>query len=166
MGHFDINKYKFPDLKKVDMRVTRENFELFMGAYGAVREKVGKNRMPKITQSFSPTSATPHREYDGDAERFLIEREIYMPEFEELDAVFWDGYTAISNTLRQDGTERRRQIFMLRYVYGINVQAITERTYLGKTTIVEESRVGFIQFCKATGILVTKDETKPLVPVD
>lgn len=166
MGRFDINKYKVPDPSEVDMKATKQNFELFMGAYGAVREKVGKNRMPKMTQSFSPISATPQREYDGDAERFLIEREIYMPEYEELDGLFWDGYTAISNPLRQDGTQRRRQIFMLRYVYGINIQAITERTYLGKTTVVQESGVGFLQFCRATELLVTKNETKPLVPVD
>lgn len=166
MVRFNINKYKVPNSSEVDMRATKKNFEYFMSAYGAAREKVGKNRMPKMTQSFNPIPSTPHREYDGDAERFLIEREIYMPEFNELDEVFWTGYAAISNPLKQEGTERRRQIFMLRYVYGINIQAITERTYLGKTTVVEESGLGFIQFCNATYILVTKKETEPLVKID
>jgi hypothetical protein len=165
MPTFNLEKYQMPKPSDVDMKATKYNFEIFMIEYGAVREKVGKNRMPKMTQSFNPTPATPYREYDGDAERFLIEREEYMPEYKELHSIFGNGYLSIANPLKQDGTERRRQIFMLRYVYGIGVQDIAERTYLGKTKIVEESQAGLIQFCKSTGLLIMKEETTELVNV-
>ncbi|MFR0816532.1 MAG: hypothetical protein ACLSIL_19855 [Enterococcus casseliflavus] len=77
MALFDVTKYQIPKADQVDMRLSRENFEIFMTEYGAVREKVGKNRMPKMTQSFGPTASSPFREYSGDAERFMIERGVY-----------------------------------------------------------------------------------------
>lgn len=166
MTHFDINKYKTPDLDQIDMKMTKTNFEIFMSAYGAAREKVGENRMPKMTQSFDPTPSTPHREYSGDAERFMIEREEYMPEYKELHQLFGNAYLSICNYSREGATERRRQLFMLRYVYGLSIQRITERIYLGKTAIVEESKKGFIQFCDTIGLLVDKEETAPLVPTE
>lgn len=160
---FDVSKYQTPDPSDVDMKMTKKNFEIFMTQYGAAREKVGKNRMPKMTQSFNPTPSTPHREYAGDAERFMIEREEFMPEYKELHQIFGQGYLSISNPLRDGATERRRQLFMLRYIYGLSIQMIMDRTYLGKTAIVEESQKGFVQFCEAVGLLVEKDETWQLI---
>lgn len=162
MARFDINKYKVPQAADVDLKATRQNFEIFMNAYGSAREKVGKNRMPKMTQSFSPMAMTPHREYSGDAERFLIEREMYLPDYEELHQIFAKGYLSINNN-GEEKTNRRRQVFMLRYIHGINVQEIADMKYLSKTTIVEESKIGLIQFCNATDLLITKEETKELV---
>ena len=160
---FDVSKYQTPDPSEVDMKMTKKNFEIFMTQYGSAREKVGKNRMPKMTQSFSPIPSTPQREYAGDAERFMIEREEFMPEYKELHQIFGQGYLAISNPLRDGATERRRQLFMLRYIYGLSIQMIMDRTYLGKTSIVEESQRGFVQFCEAVGLLVEKSETKRLI---
>lgn len=159
MALFDVSKYETPNSEDVDIKATRKNFEIFMTAYGAVREKVGKNRIPKMTQSFGPISSSPHREYSGDAERFMIEREEFMPEYQELHSIFGTGYLSISNPLRAGGTDRRRQMFMLRYIYGLSIQDISENTYLGKTIIVEESQMGFIQFCDKTGLLILKAET-------
>lgn len=166
MGGFNINKYRIPEPSEVDMIATKKIFEFFMSAYGSAREKVGRNRMPKITQSFELIPATTKREYAGDAERIVIEREMYLPEFIELDRLFWEGYSAISDPLKKGGTERRRQIFMLRYVHGITIQNVTERTYLSKTTVIDESKLGLIQFCKATEMLVMRNETEPLIKMD
>lgn len=163
MAIFEINKYRTPNINTVDMKETLQNFEIFMSVYSAAREKVGKNRMPKMTQSFSPVSATPSREYDGDAERFVIEREEFMPEYKELHSLFTQGYLRISNPLKEGATDRRRQLFMLRYVYGLNVTKIMERTLLSKTFIIDESRAGFLQFCQVLGIVILKEETKPLI---
>lgn len=163
MALFDVSKYQTPEPNEVDMKMTKKNFEIFMTQYGSAREKVGKNRMPKMTQSFDPTPSTPHREYDGDAERFMIEREEFMPEYKELHQIFGQGYLSISNPLRDGATERRRQLFMLRYIYGLSIQMIMDRTYLGKTAIVEESQKGFVQFCEAVGLLVEKEETERLI---
>ncbi|EME7185805.1 ArpU family transcriptional regulator [Enterococcus faecium] len=166
MALFDVKKYQTPKPNEIDMKASKYNFEIFMAAYGSAREKVGKNRMPKMTQSFSPIPSATNKQYSGDAERFLIEREEFMPEYQELHDIFTLGYLSICNPLKQGGTERRRQVFMLRYVYGIGVQDIADRTYLGKTTIVEESQIAFIQFCKATELLIYVNETEPLVKVD
>lgn len=163
MALFDVTKYQTPDSGEIDMKTTKRNFEVFMSAYGAAREKVGKNRMPKMTQSFNPMPSTPHREFSGDAERFMIEREEFMPEYKELHQIFGQGYLSISNPLREGATERRRQLFMLRYIYGLSIQSIMDSTYLGKTAIVEESQKGFIQFCDTVGLLVQKNETEELI---
>ncbi|EIR4022244.1 ArpU family transcriptional regulator [Enterococcus faecalis] len=160
---FDVEKYQIPDPEEIDMKATRKNFETFMTAYGSVREKVGKNRLPKITQSFSLIPSTTNKEYSSDAERFVIEREEYMDEYKELEELFSLGYLAICNPLKNGGTNRRRQIFMLRYVHGIAVQDIAESKYLSKTTVVEESRLALIQFCKEIGLLIYSDETEPLI---
>ncbi|BDQ61558.1 hypothetical protein EfsSVR2332_16360 [Enterococcus faecalis] len=82
------------------MKATRKNFETFMTAYGSVREKVGKNRLPKMTQSFSLIPSTTNKEYSSDAERFMIEREEYMDEYKELEELFSLGYLAICNPLK------------------------------------------------------------------
>lgn len=160
---FDVSKYQTPELEQVDMKLTRKNFEIFMTEYGTVREKVGKNRMPKMTQSFNPVASTPHSEYSGDAERFMIEREEFMPEYKELHSIFGQGYLAISNPLRDGGTERRRQLFMLRYVYGHSIQQICESTFAGRTFVSEESQKGFIQFCGKVGLLVYAEESDELI---
>lgn len=52
---------------------------------------------------------------------------------------------------------------MLRYVHGIAVQDIAESKYLSKTTVVEESRLALIQFCKEIELLIYSDETEPLI---
>lgn len=119
--------------------------------------------MPKMTQSFGPAASSPHREYSGDAERFMIEREEFMPEYKELHSVFGQGYLAISNPLREGGTERRRQLFLLRYVYGHSVQQICERIFAGRTFVSDESQKGFIQFCDKVGLLVSSKETLDLI---
>lgn len=161
MAHFDISKYRVPKAAYVDLKASRENFEVFMSAYGSAREKVGKNRMPKMTQSFNPMPMTPHREYDGDAERFVIERDMFMPDYLELHQIFTIGYLSITD-IGEEKTNRRRQIFTLRYVHGVGVQDIADMKYLSKTTIVEESKRGFLQFCNATNLLITKEETAEL----
>lgn len=163
MALFDVTKYQIPKADQVDMRLSRENFEIFMTEYGAVREKVGKNRMPKMTQSFGPAASSPFREYSGDAERFMIERDEFMPEYKELHSIFGQGYLAISNPLREGGTDRRRQLFMLRYIYGLSVQQICDQTYAGRTFVSDESQKGFIQFCDKVGLLVYSEETAELV---
>lgn len=166
MALFDVKKDQTPKPNEIDMKASKYNFEIFMAAYGSAREKVGKNRMSKMTQSFSPIPSSTNKQYSGDAEKFLIEREEFMQEYEQLHDIFTLGYLSIANPLKQDGTERRRQIFMLRYIYGIGVSDISERTYLGKTTIVEESQLGFIQFCKATELIIYSRETEPLVEMN
>lgn len=163
MALFDVSKYQIPDPDQIDMKLTKKNFEIFMSEYGAVREKVGKNRMPKMTQSFGPAASSLHRAYSGDAERFMIEREEFMPEYKELHSIFGQGYLAISNPLREGGTERRRQLFLFRYVYGHSVQQICERIFAGRTFVSDESQKGFIQFCDKVGLLVSSKETLDLI---
>lgn len=160
---FDVSKYQTPEPKQIDMKLSKKNFEIFMTEYGAVREKVGENRLPKMTQSFGAVGSSTFREYSGDAERFLVEREEFSPEFEELHSIFRQGYLAISNPLREGGTDRRRQMFMLRYIYGLSIPQICDQTFAGRTFVSEESQKGFIQFCDKVGLLVNTTETADLI---
>lgn len=165
MALFDVSKYEVPTGADVDMKLTMKNFEIFVTEYETAREKVGQSRVPKITQTISAMPASTNKEYSGDAERFLIEREDFMPEYVELHRIFITGYCSISHPIKPEITERRRNIFMMRYFNGMSVADIGERMFISRDVVMEESKNAFIQFCHTLGILITNEETKPLVEV-
>lgn len=155
---FDITKYKLPETKEIDLKATQKNFEIFLTEYETARERVGQSRVPKITQSFSSIPASTLREFDGDAERFVVEREMNLPAFYELHNLFMSGYYSISHN-KQEITDRRRQIFMHRYVNALAVATTADRMFIGRSIVADESKTALMQFCKAIGLLVYK---KPL----
>ncbi|EOH94819.1 ArpU family phage transcriptional regulator [Enterococcus pallens] len=166
MALFDVSKYQVPTGADVDMKLTEKNFDIFITQYESAREKVGHSRVPKMTQSFSQIPSSTTKEFSGDAERFLIEREEFLPEYRELHSIFITGYYAISHPKKPDITDRRRNMFMMRYLNGMSVTDISNRLFFSRDVVIEESRIAFIQFCHAIGLLVQNSETKPLVPID
>lgn len=162
---FDVSKYEIPDESEIDMKTTAINFDIFLSQYESAREKVGKTRIPKMTQSFSTIPASTKKEYSGDAERFLIEKEIFLPEYQELHNIFITGYYAIGHPKKPEVTDRRRKIFMLRYLNGVKVSNVCERLFLSRDVVIEESKKAFIQFCHPIGLIVKTEETAPLVPI-
>lgn len=162
---FDVSKYELPSESEIDMKITERSFDLFLSHYESAREKVGETRIPKMTQSFSTIPASTKKEYSGDAERFLIEKEMFLPEYQELHKIFVTGYYAIGHPKKPEVTDRRRKIFMLRYLNGLTVLNVSERLFLSRDVVIEESKKAFIQFCHPVGLIITKEETAPLIPI-
>ncbi|WP_442896633.1 ArpU family transcriptional regulator [Enterococcus sp.] len=156
---FDLEKYRQPEVEEIDWPATRANFKVFLVAYRRAREKVGQPPAPKVTQSFMlvPPSTTNPR--SGEAERMLIRREEDLEEFNELHELFMDGYAAI-NTVNPERSERRKKIFFLRYLQGLLVEEISERLFIGRDLISQESKKAIQQFCNELELTVMKSETK------
>lgn len=155
---FNLAKYQTPDPKEVDWSVTKNNFEVFINAYKVSRERVGHPRMPKVTQSFSLVPPATTNKGSGQAETILIQREEALEEFKELHELFTEGYLAISH-VKPDKSERRKKIFFLRYINGLQVQEIMDRLFIGRDTISTESRAAMLQFCNELELTVLKSET-------
>lgn len=155
MPLFDASKYEIPSVESINMSATRKDFETFIQAYKNSREKVGQPRVPKVTQSFSliPPS-TVLTSYE--AERILIQNEEAMEEYMELHHLFVKGYSAISHAIKADVTERRRQIFLLRYLNGFTVFEVIDLMAIGKDIVSDESREALLQFCNALGMIVRR----------
>lgn len=165
MALFDVRKYEVPSNDDIDMATTKSNFEAFLRAYKNSREKVGQPRIPKTTQSFSLIPPSTVNSGTGEAERLLIQREDDLNEFYELHQLFAKGFAGISHPIKVDVTERRRQIFILRYLQGFSVNEILDLVPLGKDTVTDESKEAMIQFCFELQLIVKKSETFRLVPV-
>lgn len=139
MSLFDVSKYEVPNDEDVDLVLTRKNFEIFIRAYKNSREKAGQPRVPKVTQSFSLIPPSTANRGVGEAERMLIQRENDITEFQELHELFVKGFIAISHPFRSEVTERRRQIFILRYLQGFTVSEILEMIHVSKDIVTDES---------------------------
>lgn len=163
MSLFDVSKYEVPSNDDLDMTLTRKNFEIFIRAYKNSREKVGQPRVPKVTQSFSliPPSTAPGG--SGEAERLLIQREDDLEEFNELHQLFVKGFSSISHPFKAEITERRRQIFILRYLQGFTVNEILELIHSSKDIVTDESKEAMLQFSNEIQLVVKKSESTPLL---
>ena len=156
---FDLDKYRQPKVDEIDWPATRANFKVFLVAYRRAREKVGQPPTPKVTQSFTlvpPSTANPR---SGEAERMMIRKEEDLEEFNELHGLFMDGYAAI-NTVNPERSERRKKIFLLRYLQGMLTVDISERLFVGPDLIAQESKEAIRQFCNELELTVMKSETK------
>ncbi len=162
MSLFDVSKYEVPDNKNVDMVLTKKNFEIFIRAYKNSREKVGQPRVPKVTQSFSLIPPSTVGSNIGEAERLLIQREDDLEEFNELHQLFAKGFAGVSHPFKAEITERRRQIFILRYLQGFTVNEILDLVPLSKDIITDESKEAMLQFSYELKLVVGKSELTPL----
>lgn len=160
MSLFDVSKYEVPSDHDVDMVATRKNFQTFIREYKNSRERVGQPRIPKVTQSFSLIPPSTAGGQSGQAERLLIQREDDLEAFTELHGLFVRGYCAISHPFKSEVTERRRQIFLLRYMQGFTVMEIMDLVPVSKDVITDESKEAMLQFSHALELTIYNQETK------
>lgn len=160
MSLFDVSKYEVPSDHDVDMVATRKNFQTFIREYKNSRERVGQPRIPKVTQSFSLIPPSTAGGQSGQAERLLIQREDDLEAFTELHGLFVRGYCAISHPFKSEVTERRRQIFLLRYMQGFTVMEIMDLVPVSKDVITDESKEAMLQFSHALELTIYNRETK------
>lgn len=154
---FDPSKYTGEKQGKINLAATKRNFFQFVQIYQLARERVGHSMVPKVTQSFSILPPSPNSSRTGDAERILISRESTLEVFEELHGLFLDGYLSIIHE-NHEKSVRRRSIFFLRYFNGLTCNEITERLFIGKIVVVEESKSALIQFCNRLELTIYDNE--------
>jgi hypothetical protein len=55
-------------------------------------------------------------------------------------------------------TDRRRKIFLMRFVYGLSINHVSDRIHYQKNVIVDDSQSSLLQFANALSILVLKEQ--------
>lgn len=163
MALFDVSKYQLPLKDEVDIDATKRGFQTFIQAYQNSREKVGQPRMPKITQSYSLVPPSTAGDNVKGLDNILIQREDDTAEFIELHGLFLKGYSAVSHPHKPENTERKRSVFFNRYILGLSVNEISDKNFISRDTVIEESAESMVQFCYALELVVLKEETKPLI---
>lgn len=163
MALFDVNKYQTPKKDEVDLKATLNGFQTFIQAYQNSREKVGQPRMPKVTQGFSLVPPSTVNVGPNGLENILIQREDDKEEFKELHGLFLKGYAGISHPFKPEVTERKRSIFFNRYILGLSVNDVADKTWMSRDVVIEESAEAVIQFSHALELVIFKSETEPLI---
>lgn len=153
MRIFDISQYEVVGIELVEWEETKKNIGLFLTAYKTARERVGISQLPKLTMSYSFTDS----EYtailqSGDFEGQLDIKQSFL----ELHQNFIIGYSAIMHPWKPEITDRRRTIFMLRYVYGLSGSIVSERIHYQKNIVIEDSKRAIIQFASALSLVEKK----------
>jgi len=109
--------------------------------------------LPKLSMSYTLTNEENQRVATNDE---LDPYEPFRATFLQLNGYFILGYSSIMHPYRPEVTERRRKVFMLRYVYGLSVSLVSERIHYQKNIIVDDSKESMIQFALALDLLVRK----------
>lgn len=150
MELFDVEKYQLPDFSEVDWCKTKENLAVFLARYKVARTRIGVSEFPKLTAEYSLSS----NEFQVDAESKFYE---YYQEFIELHQLFVIGYSSVIHPFQPEISIRRKQVFMLRYLYGLSISLVSERIHFQKNIIIDESKIAILQFTESLSLLQLKE---------
>ncbi|EOI57317.1 ArpU family phage transcriptional regulator [Enterococcus gilvus] len=152
---FDVSRYETPNPKDVDLESTKHNVSVFLSAYQSARCRVGQPREPKITASYS---LVPPSTVDNgfEAEQIVIQKQEAQEEFEYLHDLFVKGYVAIQHPFKPDVTERRKKIFMDRYLRGLTIYITAQRNNISEDSVKQESSIIVVQFASALELVAFK----------
>lgn len=156
MRLFDIKQYELPQKEHIDWQLTKHNVGIFLSAYKSARERVGQPTLPKLSMEYSLIN----QEYS-----FVVNKEElngheeHRKEFLYLNDLFVIGYSSIMHPYRPEVTERRRKIFMLRYLHGLPGSLISERINYQKNIIIEDSKKAMIQFATPLALIAYEKQT-------
>lgn len=159
MIKFDPVKYQMKCIKDVDWETTQRNFEVFIQAYKISRERIGQARLPKVTQSFDLAPMSTVNPHSVQSETILIQQEEDLEEFRELHDLFVKGFAAIYHS-KPEKIARRRKVFYLRYIEGLNIREISEHIFFCRDVVIKESREAMLQFCTELELVVYKSEMR------
>lgn len=149
MELFDPKNYQLPDITEVDWKKTNEKLAVFLLSYKVSRERVGVSILPKMTERLTLFQ-------DNYTDQNSNKNTTYFQEYMELHNLFVIGLSAIVHPFRPDFSIRRKQIFLLRYVYGLSISLVSERIHYQKNVIIKESKISVLQFANAISILEMK----------
>lgn len=152
MSLFEVEAYQRPSFDTINWKETKTAVGIFLVQYKIARERVGLPVFPKRTGSYHLLNEEQQHIATSIE---LAEVEPYQKEFLRFNQLFILGYSAIMHPYKSDVTDRRRTVFMLRYVYGLSIEAISEQIYYQKNCIIEDSKISLIAFSQALSIIQT-----------
>ncbi|MDH6364532.1 hypothetical protein M2139_001477 [Enterococcus sp. PF1-24] len=148
MSLFNPKDYQLPSFDEVNWSETVKNTGLFICELKISRERIGYPACPKINQ------------YGEIREEFPVDinkcPETWINDFEFYQKYFLYGFSAIMHPYKPHVTERRRKVFIYRYLHGLQVESIGERVFFKKNIVTDESKISMIQFSTALDLLILK----------
>ncbi|OQO89241.1 hypothetical protein BH739_01315 [Enterococcus casseliflavus] len=147
---FDVKKYELPHDDEVDWLQTKTNLGIFLGRYKTVREKMKLPVSPKLSERY----------FLGHDERVTENNHLFeesYQEFEQIHGIFISGMLAIVHPFKPEVSDRRRKVFILRYMYGFSIPLVSDRIHYQKNIIVDDSKMAILQFTAATELLCLKN---------
>lgn len=131
----DLEKYKCPTLEEVDIKATKDNIYTFMHHYNTTSQNYKNTLEMKV--------ALPNA------------KEVFQ-EYQELETLFQKGFSAIHRPSSESKTERRREVFVKRFIEKKAICEIIEETTYSRTIIFEDLKVSALQFANALNLVVMK----------
>ncbi|WP_157456764.1 transcriptional regulator [Carnobacterium maltaromaticum] len=150
---FDIKEYEMPTYDKVEWAKTKHQVGIFLSAYKISRERNGFSSLPKLTAEYTLMTIEAN---EIQSSQKIAYQDFYKKEYVHLHRLFVLGYSSIVHPYRPEVTERRRKVFMLRYLYGLNVSTISERIHYQKNIVVDDSKKTMLQFSRSLNLLELK----------
>ncbi len=150
---FDIKEYEMPTYDKVEWAKTKHQVGIFLSAYKISRERNGFYSLPKLTAQYTLMTIEAN---EIQSSKKIDYQDFYKKEYGHLHRLFVLGYSSIVHPYRPEVTERRRKVFMLRYLYGLNVSTISERIHYQKNIVVDDSKKTMLQFSRSLNLLELK----------
>lgn len=150
---FDITEYEMPTYDKVEWAKTKHQVGIFLAAYKISRERNGFSSLPKLTAEYTMMTIEAN---EIQSSQKIDYQDFYKKEYVHLHRLFVLGYSSIVHPYRPEVTERRRKVFMLRYLYGLNVSTISERIHYQKNIVVDDSKKTMLQFSRSLNLLELK----------
>lgn len=146
------------EMSAQQVRVTQNDadvYSLMLGEATQEGERMGLTRMPPIHSTYSLLDQDiPEIKHSS----FVQENQQFKQEFLYFHHLFSLGLTAISHPYKPEITDRRRKIFLMRFVYGLSINHVSDRIHYQKNVIVDDSQSSLLQFANALSILVLKEQ--------
>ncbi len=155
MALFDVTQYETPKLSVVDINKTTEDVGIFLVAYQTARIRVGQPREPKLTASLSLIPSFSNQ-FHSSTEEAVIENDENQREFVKLHTLFISATAAIIHPFKPDVTEKRRNIFELRFIHGLTYEDIADRVSNHRDIVANEAKEGLIQFANALDLVTRR----------
>lgn len=133
---FDLKKYKRS--LNVDPEATKENVKLFLEVYRTARSKAGIYSDPEVNAVMNK-----------------VEND--QTDFKNLHQLYINGMAAVEHT-NPAKTDRRKQLFYLRYVLGYSVDTTAMQLSCCRSLLYEETAAAVAQFAEALNILEMRVE--------
>lgn len=155
MRLFDVHQFELPEKEVIDWDKTKGEIGSMLSSHLVSRERMGLTRMPPIHSTYSLLDQDiPEIKHSS----FVQENQHFKQEFLYFHHLFSLGLTAISHPYKPEITDRRRKIFLMRFVYGLSINHVSDRIHYQKNVIVDDSQSSLLQFANALSILVLKEQ--------
>ncbi|EUJ38190.1 ArpU family phage packaging/lysis transcriptional regulator [Brochothrix thermosphacta] len=151
-----IQEYRDTQPSDLNLKLTEESIVLLITAFNKEVLKAGGRIEPKVTPGYSIMPPSFSNEFHSSTESAALDN---IENFEMVDYFFNKiqmGQESIDCVLNSDRKSRRKRIFAMRFIQGMDRPSIMEELAIETTVYHEDMAMAITQFACALGIEVKK----------